>query len=98
MNKKIFALSDSMNPNPLFSLNYFTVPTAMINILLQWSGNTLPENPEHVLPAFNWVGLMQELLENHLERNQTSLAYSRPNCFYRFTLGEKLEGINLQRN
>jgi len=42
----------------------------------------------------NWVGLMQELLENHFEKKPNFLWSAMPNCFYWFALGEKLEGIN----
>jgi hypothetical protein len=63
-----------MNPKPLLSLNHFTVPDAIIITLLQLSGNTLPENLDTIIPIFlNWIGWMQELLENHLERKPNYL-------------------------
>jgi len=61
-------------------------------------GNALPENMASLSLILNWVGLMQELLENHLEEKQNALWLTMPKCFYRFTRGEKLERINLHYN
>jgi len=59
-----------------------------------WRGNILPANLVDVPLILIWVGLVQELLENHLDKKQNDLRSARPKCFYRFARGEKLERIN----
>jgi len=53
----------------------------------------LPANLANVPLILIWVGLVQELLENHLDKKENDLWPARPKCFYRFARGEKLERI-----
>jgi hypothetical protein len=56
----------------LLSLNHFTVPTAIINTLLQLSGNALPENPDNVFPVFK-LGLIDARTFREPLREKTQL-------------------------
>ena len=57
-------------------------------------GNVLPANMADVPLILIWVGLVQGLLENHLDKKENDLWSARPKYFYRFARGEKLERID----
>jgi hypothetical protein len=79
-----------MKPEPLLSLNHFTVPTAMINIPLQLYGNVLPENLDDVFPDFKlgWIDA-RTFSEPLGEKNQTSFGLQDQSVYI-----DLLEGRN----
>jgi hypothetical protein len=68
MNKDIFAALGYNESKTLAFVKPFYCSCCHNKTLLKLIGNALPEIPDNVSLFLFWVGLRQDLLENHFER------------------------------